>query len=84
MALAMALAGEHIFIGGTTFKLSADDPYAEIEGRRGGVLSVFSAANGEKLHDYKLDNTPVFDGLIAANNGIYFSSSQGNLVFYKK
>ena len=52
-------------------------------GRKGGLLYVVSAADGRKLAEYKLNSFPVFDGMSAAEGGLYLSQIDGSLVKFR-
>ncbi len=77
---AMLKAGDVLLLGGTSTDAPADDPHAPYEGRTGGVLQVFSAADGKPGAEYKLDSPVVWDGLAAANGRVYVSTTDGALV----
>jgi len=53
---------------------------AAMEGKMGGLLWVVSAADGQKLAEYKLDSVPVFDGMIAANGQLYLATKDGQVL----
>jgi hypothetical protein len=53
---------------------------ASFEGRRGAVLRVHSATDGERLAEQSLDAPPVFDGLIAAGGRLYLSTVDGRVL----
>jgi len=74
--------GKKLFLAGPPDVVPVKDPLAAIEGRRGAVLWAVSAANGKKLQEHKLDAPPVFDGLIAANGRLYFTTTDGKVRCY--
>ena len=87
---AMALAGETLFIAGPRDLLQEEGTAegkeeqilkqeAALLGEAGAVLWAVSAENGEKLHEYKLDSPPVFDGMAAANGELYLASLDGSV-----
>ena len=80
---AMVIAGERLFVAGSPDVVDPKDPWAAIEGRKGAVLWVVSAADGEKLVEYKLDAPPIFNGLAAANGRLYVSMTDGKIVCMK-
>ncbi len=41
---------------------------AAFEGKRGAILLAVSAADGKQLAGYRLDSTPIFDGMAAAKS----------------
>jgi hypothetical protein len=95
-ARGMVLAAGALFVAGPpdlvneeqAFK-NQDDPAikaklveqaAALEGKRGALLWVFSAADGRKLAAWQLDSMPVFDGMAAANGKLFFASVDGKVV----
>ncbi|MHC4742355.1 MAG: outer membrane protein assembly factor BamB family protein [Planctomycetota bacterium] len=81
---AMVHTREKLFTAGTPDVVKPEDPLGAIEGRLGGVLCAFNAADGEKSAEYKLKSPPVPDGLIAANGRLYLAARDGTLVCYDK
>ena len=55
---------------------------AAFMGRQGAVIRLVSAADGKKLAEYKLESTPVFDGMIAARSRLFISLEDGSLVCF--
>ncbi|NQU23660.1 MAG: hypothetical protein HQ567_20455, partial [Candidatus Nealsonbacteria bacterium] len=55
---------------------------AALGGQRGASLCLVDAANGESLAQYKLESSPVFDGMIAAAGRIFISLETGSLVCF--
>ncbi|MHC4401921.1 MAG: outer membrane protein assembly factor BamB family protein [Planctomycetota bacterium] len=51
-----------------------------IEGSEGALLWAVSAADGRKLAERKLEAMPVFDGMIAAGNRIYYATTDGRVI----
>jgi hypothetical protein len=51
-----------------------------LEGNHGGVLQVFSKADGNKLAEHRLDCLPAFDGLIAAVGRLFLVTQDGSIV----
>ncbi len=76
----MALAGKTLFVAGPPDVLDSADPMGAFEGRKGGVLRAYSAADGKKLSERKLDSPPVFDGLIAAGGRLYMTTRDGKVI----
>ncbi len=79
-ARAMVMANKTLFVAGWPDVIDPKDPLAAIEGRKGGLLWVFDAADGKKIAEHKLDSPPVFDGLIAAGGRLYISCKDGTMV----
>jgi hypothetical protein len=53
---------------------------AALKGQDGAVLWAVSVADGKKLGERKLAAMPVFDGMIAAGNRIYYASTDGSVI----
>jgi len=66
-----------LFVVGPPDVLDPADPLAAFEGRRGAMLCAASAADGKKIAELELDTPPIFDGLIAANGGLFVSLEDG-------
>ena len=81
--VSMALTGETLFAAGTPDAVDPSDPWAAYDGRRGGKLLAFSAANGEALADHALDTAPIFDGLAAARGRLLISTTDGRILCYE-
>jgi len=91
---ALVLADKALFLAGPPeptesrsrkLKLEAPDKIeSAFLGRQGAVLWRVSAADGKTLAEYKLESSPVFDGMIAARSRIYISLQDGSLVCFGK
>ncbi len=79
-ANAMVLAEDVLFLAGPPNVFPENDPYAALEGRKGARLWAMSIKDGEKLHSYKIENLPVFDGMAAAYNRLYISAHNGEVM----
>jgi hypothetical protein len=77
---AMLHADDLLFLAGTPFAAGQVDRVATHEGTKGGLLSVRSASNGEKLGERSLDSPPVWDGMAAASGRLYISLENGSLL----
>ena len=92
---AMVLAGKTLFLAGPADILderqtqkTLDTPETQkllakqasvIEGSDGAILWAVSKS-GKKLNEQKLDGLPVFDGMIAANNRLYYATTDGRVI----
>ncbi len=76
---AMVLAGNRLFIAGAPDVIDPEDPMAAFEGRKGGNLWSYNAENGEQKEKYSLAYPPVFDGMIAVQNRVLVSTTDGSL-----
>ncbi|MBD3183586.1 PQQ-binding-like beta-propeller repeat protein [Candidatus Poribacteria bacterium] len=95
----MVLADDKIFIAGPPDLVNEDeaqnlldDPEVQallveqeksLEGKKGATLMVISKTDGEKLAEYKLDSVPEWDGMVAANGCLYFSTMDGKVVCFE-
>ena len=88
---AMLLAGDVLFVAGNPMEgllvydrgnrvEEAQTYVASYEGELGGVMWALSKANGNKLADYRLDASPQWDGMAAANGRLYVSLKNGQLL----
>ena len=80
---AMVHAGDLLFLAGMPCAAGQVDLAATYEGTKGGLLSVRSASNGEKLGEQTLDSPPVWDGMAAADDRLYISLENGSLLALK-
>jgi len=78
--MALVLADKTLFAAGTPDVVAPSDPLRAFEGRMGTVLCAFSASDGRKLAEYKLNSPPIFDGMIASNRRLYISTRDGRLI----
>ena len=78
----MVLASQTLFVAGPPDKINPGDPMATFEGRQGGVLRAYSAADGKLLVEQKLEASPVLDGLIAARGKLLMSMTDGTVVCF--
>jgi outer membrane protein assembly factor BamB len=92
----MVLAGPTVFAAGPPATLdevrafrSLDDPATRkalseqaqsLAGKRGATLAAFSAGDGKKLSEIKLDAPPVWDGLAAANGKLFLATADGKVI----
>lgn len=80
---AMVHAGDLLFLAGMPFTAGQVDLAATHKGTKGGLLSVRSASNGDKLSEHALDSPPVWDGMAAAYQRLYISLENGSLLALK-
>ncbi|MBD3182844.1 PQQ-binding-like beta-propeller repeat protein [Candidatus Poribacteria bacterium] len=77
---AILKAGENLFIGGMPKDINEHDPHASYEGRKGGIMWIISANDGQQIGEYKLESPPVWDGMAAAYKHIYISLQNGKIL----
>ena len=61
-----------------------DEAEAAYLGKEGAALLLVDAKDGQKLAEYDLESSPVFDGVIAAQGRIIISLENGSLVCFGK
>jgi hypothetical protein len=96
IARAMTITEDTLFIAGPPDLLderqayhNPDDPDVQarlkrqaeaLEGRLGGQLWAFNKADGKLAARYALDTIPVFDGMAAAENSLYMTTTSGTVI----
>ena len=68
---AMLLADKVLFVAGPSINTEKNQP---------AQLLAFSAADGTRLAQYSLEDTPVFDGMAAAKGRLYLSLENGQVI----
>ncbi len=81
---AMVLAGGRLFVAGPPDVVDPQDPLGAFEGRKGGILSVFDAAAGERLAEHRLPSPPVFNAAAAARERLYLAEEDGSIACFGK
>ena len=76
----MVKAGDTLFVAGPPDVFDTRDPYAALEGRKGALLWACGSQDGKKVVEVRLESSPVFDGMIAAENRLYLSCADGSLI----
>ena len=79
LARALVLADNTLFLAGPPDVFSCDEPTAALEGKKGGLLCVLSAADGQELAKYELESPPVFDGMAVAGEYLYMVTIDGKV-----
>lgn len=77
---AMVLGGDQLIACGPPDVVDEDDPLAAFEGRLGSELWVLSAADGSIISQMKLEETPIFDGMIVADDRLYLCTRAGDVI----
>ena len=75
----MALAGNTLFLAGAPDTVAPNDPLASFEGRKGGLLCVFSATDGSKQSETNIDALPVWDGMAVAHGKLFLAMKDGSI-----
>ena len=53
-----------------------------LQGKMGGVMQVYSAVDGYKMANYKIESLPAWDGLIAAGGKLFMVTADGKGICY--
>lgn len=77
--MAMVNAPDALFAAGTPDTVAPKDPWAAIQGRKGGRLLVISKQNGKTLNTTPLQAPPVLDGLAAAHQHLFIVLKNGQI-----
>lgn len=77
---AMVLAGDRLFAAGVPDVVDPEDPFAAFEGRKGGMLHVYSAKNGALLKSMPMPSEPAFDGMSAARGSLFIATLDGRVL----
>ena len=79
-ANAMVLAGETLVVCGPPDVVKDGAPMAAFEGRLGTELWTISAPDGKTIAKQKLNESPIFDGMIVADDQLYLCTEQGEVI----
>jgi outer membrane protein assembly factor BamB len=75
---AMVLADKVLFVAGPPAQ--ARNAPQESDEQQGALLMAFSASDGSELSRHRIDSSPVFDGMAAANGRLYLSLENGRVL----
>ena len=81
---AMVLAGNTVFVVGSPLVFPSDDLAGAYAGRRGAIMHAVSAANGNTLAEYRMDQLPVWDGVSAAYGRLFIVTQDGSVACWGK
>ena len=76
----MLLSRDRLYLAGPPDLPPEQAAYEAMIGKRGALFAVVSTSDGSKLAEFKMDEVPVFDGLIAAGDRLYMSTMDGTLI----
>jgi outer membrane protein assembly factor BamB len=77
---AMVKAGDTLFVAGAADEFDPEDPYAMFDRPKDARVVAISAQDGTQLSETALDQPPVFDGMIAAQERLFVSLCDGSVV----
>jgi hypothetical protein len=79
----IVLTDNYICYAGAPDLLDEEDPWAPFEDRKGGVLLLVDRADGKTVAECKLESSPIFDGMSAAQGSLFVSLKNGELQCWK-
>jgi len=71
--------GDTLVVGGMPSEIDPAFPFEIIEGKRAGLIKMFSAADGKETGEIKLPTAVIWDGIAPANDKLYVSTVDGKL-----
>ena len=74
------MKGKTLVACGAPDAVKKGDPMAAFEGRMGSELLTISAADGKTIAKHKLDEYPIFDGVIVAEDHVYMCTEDGEVI----
>jgi len=78
--VAMVNSPRLLFAAGSPDVVDAGDPWAALQGRKGGCMFVMSKGDGRIQSKYGLKAPPVLDGMAAAHGKLFMSLRNGQLI----
>jgi outer membrane protein assembly factor BamB len=79
---AILKAGDRIVLGGMPLK-DESDPFATFEGRKGGVVKIYNADDGQVTGEIKTASPIMWDGFAAANGRLYATLQDGSIICFE-
>jgi hypothetical protein len=79
----MARAAGTLFVAGFFDVVDPKDPHGAWEGRKGGILAAFAAADGKKLAQLGLPAPPVWNGIAIARGRLYIATTKGTVLCFR-
>ena len=77
---AMLVAEDVLFAAGPPSVFPTGEPYAALEGQKGGRLWALATENGKTLRSSNIESLPVFDGMAAAYHRLYICTREGSAI----
>ncbi len=82
-AKSLLVGAENLYLAGVRDKVDAEDPWAHFDGRKGGLITIHSKADGKMKSQVELESPPVFDGLAATGKRLFVSCRDGSVVCFE-
>ena len=80
---AILLGSNCLYLAGTRDVVEKKNPWAHVEGRKGGLLAVYARLDGKRLAEVPLPSAPVFDGMSASQGNVYLVTRGGKVHCYE-
>ncbi|MEJ2111630.1 MAG: hypothetical protein P8Z37_17320 [Acidobacteriota bacterium] len=97
---AMVLANDTLFVAGPPDIVDEEEAFFALDddailkklaeqsellkGKEGGLMWAVSAKNGHKLSEYKLDDLPVWDGMVATEGRLFMTTMNGEIACFSE
>jgi hypothetical protein len=79
-AQSMVSTPRFLFLAGAPDIVDPSNPWGALEDRKGGLLQIYRKEDGEKMAEYTLQSTPIFDGMAAASGNLFVTLRDGSVV----
>ncbi len=79
-AHALAVTRRHLCLAGAPDVADKTDPWGAFEDRKGGLLAVYTKADGKEVAQLPLPSAPVYDALAAAKGRLFVTLRNGSLL----
>ncbi|MHC4752999.1 MAG: DNRLRE domain-containing protein, partial [Planctomycetota bacterium] len=79
---ALAAAGEILFAAGAIDAIDPADPLAPFEGRADSKLWAVNGKDGRKLSEYRLEGSPVYDGMAVTEGRVFVAMKTGKVICF--
>ena len=79
----MLLGINCLYVAGTRDIVDEKNPWAHVEGAKGGVMAVYSRTDGKVLSEIQLSSPPAFDGLSASKENVFLVTKDGRVNCYE-
>jgi len=80
---AMLLGDNCLYVAGTRDIVDEKNPWAHVEGAKGGVMAVYSREDGRTLAEVPLSSRPAFDGMSASKANVFLVTEDGRVSCYE-
>ncbi len=82
-AKSLMVGPENLYLAGVRDQVDKKDPWAHFDGRKGGLLMIYSKKDGKLKREIELKSPPVFDGLASADKKLFVSCKDGSVICFE-